>query len=110
MRSMEFYRHSRSEDYRVKVHRLSFGMTEETPAPNYDQLVNCMMQSSSSEVRQERQTDNKGKSAKGRQSQSQPSSVGVKGPRPKGKNKVRKGKGNWEPRLMRPQYSSQGRP
>jgi hypothetical protein len=109
-RSTKFYRHSRSEDYRVKVHRLSFGMNDETPAPNYDQLVKCMMQSSFSEVRQERQTDSKGKSAKGEQSQSQPSPVGVKGPRPKGKNKGRKGKGNWVPRLMRPQYSSQGRP
>ena len=85
-------------------------MNDETPAPNYDQLVKCMMQSSFSEVRQERQTDSKGKSAKGEQSQSQPSPVGAKGPRPKGKNKGGKGKGNWKPRLMRPQYSSQGRP
>jgi hypothetical protein len=42
-RSMKFYRHSRSEEYRVKVHRLSFGMNENTPAPDYDQLVRCMM-------------------------------------------------------------------
>ena len=92
-----------------KVHRLSFGMNENTPAPNYDQLIRCMM-GGLSEIPQERQTDSKGKSAKGEQSQSQPSQVGVKGPRPKGKSKGRKGKGNWVPRLTRPQYSSQGRP
>jgi hypothetical protein len=111
-RSMKFYRHSRSEDYRVKVHRLSFGMTEETPAPNYDELVRCMSQGSSSEVRQERRTGSKGKSAKGEQSQSQPSPAGIKGPRPKGKVKGKKGKGNWVPKLTmtRLQYSSQDRP
>jgi hypothetical protein len=84
-------------------------MTKETPAPNYEELVQCMSQGVSSEVRQERQTGSKGKKGKGKQSQPTSNPFGAKGPPPKGKFKDKKGKGRWVPKLpmTRSQYSSQ---
>jgi hypothetical protein len=84
-------------------------MTKETPAPDYEELVQCMSQGVSSEVRQERQTGSKGKKGKGKQSQPTSNPSGDKGPPPKGKFKDKKGKGKWVPKLpmTRSQYSSQ---
>ncbi len=94
-RSMKFYRNACSEKYRVKVHRLSFGMNVNTPTPDYEQLVRCMI-GGSSEVPQARQMDGKGKQAKGGLPQS--SQASTKGMWTKGKSKGKKGKSRWVPR------------
>jgi hypothetical protein len=111
---MKFYRQSQSEDYRVKIHRLSFSMTKETPAPDYERLVACMLQGSSSGVRQEPQVGKKGRKGKGEQSQPMldPDSADDPPPKgkPKGKSKDKKGKGRWMPKMpmTRSPYPSQG--
>jgi hypothetical protein len=94
-RSMKFYRNACSEKYRVKVHRLSFGKNDNTPTPDYDQLVKCMI-GGISEIPQVRQMDSKGKHAKGGHPQS--SQAGAKGMQTKGKGKGKKGRSRWVPR------------
>ena len=83
--SANHYRDPCSEKYRVKVHRLSFGISDKTTTPDYDQLVKNMS-SGSLEVPQS----------------SHPIA------RSKGKGMGKKGKSQWVPRLRGPQCSSQG--
>jgi hypothetical protein len=70
-------------------------MNDNTPTPDYEQLVKCMI-GGTSEIPQARQMDSKGKHAKGGHSQS--SQAGAKGMWAKGKSKGKKGKPRWVPR------------
>ena len=69
-----------SEKYRVKVHRLSFGINDKMIIPNYDQLVKDM--------------------TSGRLDVTQRSQMEHQEARSKGKGKSRKGKSRWMPKVF----------
>ena len=85
--SARYYRDACSEKYRVKIHRLSFGIHSKTTTPDYDQLVKDMT-CGSSEIPQVSQMSHKGAHTKGNR-------------------KGMKGKPRWIPRLPLSQLSFQ---